>query len=201
MPTVLITAFDAYDCWEQNSSWLALIELTRNLPDQPVVTTRRYPVEFSSMRERLAADLEANYDFALHLGQAPGKGRIELEAIGLNVAGNGAASPGEFGRLIDDGPVAYQSNLPLGDWATKLRKAGIPCQVSHHAGTFLCNATLYLSQFLAQQMALKTRSTFIHLPLDISQALETPRDIATMPAVTMAAAVRLILDEMADESA
>jgi len=39
MPTVLITAFDAYDAWEQNSSWLTLIELTRNLPEQPSVTT------------------------------------------------------------------------------------------------------------------------------------------------------------------
>jgi pyroglutamyl-peptidase len=197
MSTVLVTAFDTYDCWTQNSSWLTLIELTRNLPDRPTVTTRRYPVDFQGMRDRLAADLEANYDYAIHLGQSPGRGRIELEAIGLNVAGAREQMPDDFGRLVDDGPVAYRSDLPLADWAAKIRKAGIPCRVSYHAGAFLCNATLYLSHFLAEQKALPTRAVFIHLPLDVSQTLAECKDYASMPATTMAAAIRLILDELA----
>jgi pyroglutamyl-peptidase len=197
MSTVLVTAFDAYDCWTQNSSWLTLIELTRNLPDRPAVTTRRYPVDFQGMRDRLAADLEANYDYAIHLGQSPGRGRIELEAIGLNVAGVHEQRPDEFGRLVDDGPVAYRTDLPLADWAAKIRKAGIPCRVSYHAGAFLCNATLYLSHFLAEQKALTTRAVFVHLPLDVSQTLGECKDYASMPAATMAIAIQLILDELA----
>lgn len=198
MTSVLLTAFDAYEGWDQNSSWLTLIELTRNLPDRPTVTTRRYPVDFQGMRERLAADLDANYDFAIHLGQAPGRGRIELESVGLNIAGELDQRPDEFFRLVEDGPVAYGSDLPLAEWSAKIRKAGIPCQVSYHAGTYLCNATLYLSHFLAEQKSLTTRSVFIHLPLDVSQVLGKRKDFPTTPATTMAAAVRLILDELAE---
>ena len=69
MPRVLLTAFEPYDRWKANASWLALVELTRNLPEQPQVTTRLYPVDFSEMKERLEADLSAKFDFALHVGQ------------------------------------------------------------------------------------------------------------------------------------
>ncbi len=197
MTSVLLTAFDAYGPWDENSSWLTLIELTRNLPDRPTVTTRRYPVDFQAMRECLARDLDANYDFAIHMGQAPGRGRIELEAIGLNVAGKPDQHPDEFFKLAEEGAVAYRSDLPLAEWSAKLRKAGIPCQVSYNAGTYLCNATLYLSHFLAEQKSLTTRSVFIHLPLDVSQVLASRKDSATMTAATMAAAIRLLLDELA----
>ena len=72
MLSVLITAFEPYDRWPENSSWLALVELTRDLPTNLKVVTRRYPVDFEAARSRLLDDLAANYDFALHLGQAPG---------------------------------------------------------------------------------------------------------------------------------
>jgi len=197
MPTVLVTAYEPYDDWQENSSWLTLIELTKSLPETPAITTRLYPVDFAGMRKRLTDDLEGNFDYALHLGQAPGTGNVQLEAVGLNVGGSSEQTPDEYKPLVAEGPVAYRSDLPLADWADKLRKAGIPSQVSYHAGTFLCNATLYLSHYLAEQKRLKTRSTFIHLPLEISQTLRNSEDLAAMPVGTLVAAVRLILDELA----
>ena len=56
MASILITAFEPYGSWKENSSWLALVELTRDLPEDPKVVTRRYPVDFSTTRERLAED-------------------------------------------------------------------------------------------------------------------------------------------------
>lgn len=197
MTSVLITAFEPYADWSANSSWLTLVELTKNLPDTPRVTTRLYPVDFAAVRQRLSADLAENYDYALHLGQSPGSGQVCLEAIGINVADESHQETGEHRALVTDGPVAYQSPLPLADWAGKLRNAGIPGRVSHHAGTYLCNATLYLSQYLAERDGLKTRSTLVHLPLDISQVLGMDRDSAALPKTTLAAAIRLILDELA----
>ncbi|MBL7043648.1 MAG: pyroglutamyl-peptidase I [Pirellulaceae bacterium] len=197
MPTVLVTAYEPYDTWQENSSWLTLIELTKSLPETPAITTRLYPVDFAGMRKRLTDDLEGDFDYALHLGQAPGIGNVQLEAVGLNVGGSSEQTPDEYKPLVAEGPVAYRSDLPLVEWADKLRKAGIPSQVSYHAGTFLCNATLYLSHYLAEQKRLKTRSTFIHLPLEISQTLSSSEDFAAMPVGTLVAAVRLILDELA----
>jgi pyroglutamyl-peptidase len=193
MTTVLITAFEPYDRWKTNSSWLSLVQLTQDLPREPAVTTRLYPVDFPEVKRRLAEDLQANYDFALHLGQAPGSGRIQLESIGVNIGGSSSQSPDQYRPLIDDGPVAYQSELPLGEWAVLLRRSGVPAQVSFHAGTYLCNAMLYLSCYFAERLSLKTQSAFIHLPLDCSQTAGLREDMASMPVGLSASALRILL--------
>jgi pyroglutamyl-peptidase len=143
--------------------------------------------------------MEFNYDYALHLGQAPGNACVQLEAVAINVGGNSNKLPEEYEPLVHDGPVAYRSDLPLADWASRLRKDGIPSQVSYHAGTYLCNATLYLSQYLTEQKGLKTRSTFIHFPLEISQTLQSRQDLAAMPITTLVATLKLILGEIASD--
>jgi pyroglutamyl-peptidase len=197
MASVLITAFEPYDRWNANSSWLALVELTQNLPREPAVTTRLYPVDFAAVKEKLADDLAANYDYALHLGQAPGSTRIQLESIAINIGGSSVQSPDQYRSLVEGGPVAYQSGLPLGRWAGRLRAGGIPAQISYHAGTFLCNATLYFSCYLAERLGLKTRSAFVHLPLDVTQTADQAPELAALPAATSAAAVRILLAELA----
>lgn len=200
MPTLLLTAFEPYAPWAENSSWLTLVELTKNLPTTPRLTTRRYPVDFGQLRQRLTNDLAANYDYVLHLGQAPGSACIQLETVGLNVAGINGRLPEEYEPLVPEGPSAYRSSLPLADWARKLRSAGIPCQVSYHAGTSLCNAALYLSQHVAEQRHLKTRCALVHLPLETTQTLRGQPDQPSLPGTTLAAAIRLILDEVASEA-
>jgi pyroglutamyl-peptidase len=196
LPSILITAFEPYDRWQENASWLALVALTREMPVGPRIVTRRYPVDFNEVRKRLADDLAANYDVALHLGQAPGIGRIHLEAFGLNVGGHSGQSPDEFQPLVPDGPPAYRSSLPLADWAAKIRELGIPCQVSHHAGTFLCNAVLYLTHHLVAQERLKTRAAFIHLPLAPSQVLTERQDWPSLPSDRCAEAIQAIVSSL-----
>lgn len=196
MTSVLITAFEPYDRWRENSSWLCLQELTRERPTDPAITTRRYPVDFQAAKEKLAQDLKANYDYAIHLGQAPKSAAIRLEVIGLNIGGSCSDASESLNPLAADGPLAYRSDLPLADWAAKLRSAGLPAQVSHHAGTYLCNAMLYWSHYYSQQFALRTRSAFLHLPLDTSQTLAEREELPSLPAAISAAAVRLILEEL-----
>jgi pyroglutamyl-peptidase len=201
MSRVLITAFGPYGSWVENSSWLALVELTRRLPSHPAITTRLYPVDFAAVSERLSQDLQG-HDYSLHLGQAPGATCIQLEAIGINV---GAASIQETDQpkpLVADGPVAYRSQLPLGSWAELLRQAGIPARVSYHAGTYLCNATLYYAQHLCAIHGWNTKSAFLHLPLTIPQSIRGARDepLPAMPSSVAADAIRLILDQITDEA-
>lgn len=197
MRRVLLTAFEPYDRWQENSSWLALIDLTRDLPAEPKLVTRRYPVDFHKARQRLEADLAANYDFAIHLGQAPGSTRVRLEAIGLNVGGASDEHPDGYQPLVADGPVAYRSALPLADWAVRLRSLGIPAQVSYHAGTYLCNAVLYLSHYLAERRGLTTRSAFIHLPLAPEQVVADRAETPSLPISLSSAALRVILAQLA----
>ena len=196
MATVLITAFEPYDRWPENSSWLALVELTRELPPGPKIVTRRYQVDFEAVRSRLHDDLAANYDFVLHLGQAPGISRVHLEAIGVNIGGHSSQTPDQFQPLVPGGPAAYHSGLPLAAWSAKIRELGIPCQVSFHAGTYLCNALLYLTHDIARERQLKTQATFIHLPLAPQQVLAERQDWPTLPSSLCAEAVRLIVQEL-----
>ncbi|MEQ8787384.1 MAG: pyroglutamyl-peptidase I [Pirellulaceae bacterium] len=195
MPRVLITAFEPYDRWKLNASWLALVELTKELPEQPEITTRLYPVDFSEVKQRLAKDLADRYDVALHLGQAPGASSVQIEAVGINVA-QPASPDAEARPLVEDGPMAYRSQLPLAQWAKQLRRGGIPAEVSFHAGTFLCNAALYLSHHYARELACPTRSTFLHLPLAPVQVAEDSRPGPSMPPELSAAAIRLILGDL-----
>lgn len=195
MTSVLITSFEPYGDWKANASWLALVELTRNMPEEPRITTRLYPVDFSQVERKLGEDLAANYDVALHLGQAPGATKIRLEAFGLNIKGEEGDAICQ--TLVPGGPAAYQSELPLDDWAEEIRAAGIPATVSHHAGTYLCNGTLYLSHHLCATRGLRTRSAFVHVPLDTSQVVGSRAERASLPRQLTADALRLLLQQIA----
>lgn len=197
MPRVLLTAYAPYDDWPANASWIALQQLTRDLPDHLDVVTRLYPVDFTEMATRLELDLSSDIDVVLHLGQAPGAARIQLEAIGLNCARERTQRAEEAWPLVPGGPVAYCSTLPLAKWARMLRDQGIPAEVSHHAGVYLCNAVLYLTHHLAAERGFGLQAAFLHLPLDTSQVIDSTQQLASQPAEVTASGLRLLLDDIA----
>ncbi len=193
---ILLTAFDTYDQWQENSSWLALSEYLREHGAMPDVITRRYPVNLTEMKNRLENDLARGIAGVIHLGQRPGANNIQLEAICLNVAGLTHAAGRDFGSLIEGGPVAFRSDCPLGAWAEHLRRQQVPAEVSYHAGTYLCNAIMYLSHHWLQSRHLSIPVAFVHLPLANTQsaALEMPE--RSMELSTMARGVGALIDLM-----
>lgn len=193
---ILLTAFEPYDQWSSNSSWETIVELLRVRGTIPNVITRRYPVSLSRFQERLEVDLARGFDSIIHLGQAPGISQVHLEAIAVNVAGVTEAEGADFGELVVGGPVGYRSGFPLGAWASYLRQSGIPARVSYHAGTYLCNAALYLSHHWLETHGKAGRVAFIHLPLSDQQVKESGRSLASMPLDTMVKAVGLLLDRI-----
>jgi pyroglutamyl-peptidase len=200
MTRVLLTAFEPYGPWTENAAWMLLQHLTQKLPTEPQITTRLYPVEFAALRECLSSDLQNNYDVALLLGQAPGSAQIALESIAINVALPLETKPNEAIPLTDDGPVAYRSSLPLKDWSREIQSLGIPTTISHHAGTYLCNAAFYLAHYLTQQYRLPTQIGFIHVPLTLSQAVKATQETASLPVEVTSRAVQWILESLASNS-
>ncbi len=189
MTRILLTAFEPYDRWQENSSWSALVDLTNWYDGVAEITTRRYPVDLTRMSEQLRKDLQQDYDFAIHLGQSPGATHIKLEAIGLNVRGDGTP-------LIEDAPAAYQSPLKLPPLESSLVNAGIPVEISHHAGTYLCNAALFLSQHYAESFGLNTKSLFVHVPLSPAQAAKDSGRLASMSTPMSSAAIAIIVGQL-----
>lgn len=195
---VLLTAFEPYEQWKENSSWLTLVEMLKDKPQAPELVTRRYPVDLAAMRDKLYKDLQLGFDAIIHLGQSPGSSQIKLESIAVNVAGRVEHCGDELNSIEDHGPVAYRSPLPLGRWADLLREHTIPTVVSYHAGTYLCNATLYSSIHLGRTMPQPPLVGFIHLPLTMQQAAASLLPLASMDVRTMASAIRLLLVDLAE---
>jgi len=50
---ILVTAFEPYDVWRENASWLVLMEYLRTRPTDSRITTRRYPVDFEQLKTKL----------------------------------------------------------------------------------------------------------------------------------------------------
>ena len=193
MTRVLLTAFQPYENWATNASWLALVELTRDLPPHLDVTTRLYPVDYDGLLDRLTGDLYDHYDYAILTGQAPGRARIEFETVALNLASDGPSGNGSERQLIADAPLAYSSRIQAEPLCHTVRAAGIPAAVSYHAGTYLCNAALFLALHQIATEQLKTESIFVHMPIDASQAATCSDPIPSLPASMSAQALRIIL--------
>ncbi len=200
MTSVLLTAFAPFAHWEDNSSWLALQALTKNRPDHLHLVTRRYPVEYALARQQLERDLADHpFDFAIHLGQSARASKIEIESIALNVAEYFADGRTYHKTLCPDGPIAYQTQLPVVEFDQLLSEQSIPCRVSYHAGTFLCNAIYYWSHYLAAQSGSAMLSLFLHLPLAPEQSSEVNTEFVGSPLdpEVTARAVRSILLRLA----
>lgn len=191
MARVLLTAFAPFAHWEENSSWLALQSFTLDLPDDVELTTRRYAVDYSETRQQLERDLENEYDFAIHLGQSALASSVELEVIALNAAEFIADGQRRHQTLCSGGPTAYQSTLPVESLCDLVNESGVPCRVSHHAGTYLCNAIFYWSQHISAQRDLTMQSLFIHLPLAPVQMADTNGQNVGAPLTSDMAALAL----------
>jgi pyroglutamyl-peptidase len=97
-------------------------------------------------------------------------------------------------KILQDGPDAYFSTLPVNDIVAAINAQGIPAAVSLSAGAFLCNHVFYVAQnkFVESDV----RSGFVHVPLMDSQAAEFP-GLPTMPLDQMVTAVRAMLEVVA----
>ncbi len=192
---VLLTAFDAYEQWPSNSSWLAMVEYLRTRDSQVDLTTRRYPVDLIKMQAKLYDDLNRGFDAVLHLGQAPGAGLVRLESIAINVGGKLDSTEAELAPLIESAPLAYRSGMPLGKWVEELRLSSVPACVSYHAGTYLCNAIMFLSLHWHAERQLHTPVGFIHLPLASEQVSVTGPQLPSLPLSTLTQAIRVVMSE------
>src|SRR5499426_638354 len=146
--TILVTGFEPFGAHSANpTEGLAKAVDGRRIGDfgvQGVVL----PVHHADTAARLGALLaESNPEAVLHLGLAAGRARIALERVAVNVMD--FDTPDNAGHLARGdpceagGPAAYLSTLPLDAILPALLAEGVPAYVSHTAGTYLCNLTMY----------------------------------------------------------
>jgi pyroglutamyl-peptidase len=143
-----------------------------------------------------AAIAELRPQLVLCVGQAGGRAQVSVERVALNLADaripdNAGMQPTDS-ALIANAPHAYFAALPVKQVVERLHAAGIPAEISHHAGNFVCNAVLYALCHHIAHHAPDLRGGFIHLPFLPEQARERP-NMPSMALATMIEALRVAI--------
>jgi len=157
--------------------------------------------------------------FIVSLGLAPGETVLRFESTAINrldfgVSDNHGVRPTD-GRPIDpDGPPARMATWDAYRLAGMLRAAGLPARVSHHAGTHLCNATLYAALGAMEAQDMPGPCGFFHLPYLPEQVARfmseapaggdlapmTPRALPSMAFDDQLSALRLVLKSLSQSA-
>lgn len=171
MPTILLTGFDPFDHAAINPSWLAARALDGQRIGGHLVVAAQLPTVFDRALERLHTLLAQHRPaLVLCLGLAGGRSALSIERVGINL--NDARIPDNQGQqpidtpVVPGAPAAYFATVPIKAMLQAARRAGVAAEVSHSAGTFVCNHVLYgLLHALAQGHAAPgARGGFVHLP-------------------------------------
>lgn len=163
---LLITGFDPFGGADINPAW----EAVKQLPDRIGSFTLRkleIPTVFGLGAQRV---LEAAEDFhpdvILCVGQAGTRSAVTPERIAVNIRDaripDNAGNTPEGEPVVEGGPTAYFSTLPVKEMAAAIRAQNLPGQVSNSAGAFVCNDTLYL--LLHHYAGSQVKAGFIHVP-------------------------------------
>jgi pyroglutamyl-peptidase len=190
---ILLTGFEPFGKATLNPSG----EIVKQISGENIVTAI-LPVAYAKSAERLMQLIaEHNPEVVICLGQAEGRTQITPERIAINLddarlADNEGVMRNEMPILLD-GPVAYESTLPIKEIVKAINDAGVAAAVSLSAGAFLCNHVFYVAQ--DHFKGTRVRSGFVHVPLMDQQAGEFP-GLPTMPLEQMVTAVRVMLEAL-----
>ena len=89
--------------------------------------------------------------------------RLAVNVAHARIADNAGARPIDD-ELVPGGEAARRVPFDPRTAANAAIAAGCPCDVSSHAGTFLCNAALYHALGQAAQHPSRPRVAFVHVP-------------------------------------
>jgi pyroglutamyl-peptidase len=191
MTTILLTGFEPFGTATSNPSG----EIVKQISGENIVTAI-LPVAYAQSAEQLLSLIEQhNPDVVVCLGQAEGRTHITPEKMAINLddarlADNEGVLRSDV-KILEDGPDAYFTTLPVKDMVEAMKAQGIPAVVSLSAGAFLCNHVFYVAQ--NKFVGTAVRSGFVHVPLMDSQGPEFP-GLPTMPLDQMVTAVRAMLE-------
>lgn len=197
MKTILVTGFEPFLDHGDNPTQKIAAAIDGEVIGEYKVKTAVLPVTFSeaagSVREKIE---EFKPDAVIMLGLAAGRNRITPERVAINcndgeVDNNGVKKQDE--EIVEGGPAAYFSTLPIRTFVDRLTEAEIPASISNTAGTYVCNNIMYQTLHYLGECGLSIPAGFVHVPASQQMALEKP-GLASMSEEEMLKAVRLMIE-------
>lgn len=175
MKTVLLTGFEPFGGEDINPAWEVAKQLNEKEFGEYKIVSKQVPTVFHKSIQILQSYIdEFEPAIIICIGQAGGRADITVERIAINIddariADNEGNQPVDI-PVIEEGPVAYWSTLPLKAIVKKLRAEGIPASVSQTAGTFVCNHLFYGLMHVLAKSENEARGGFVHIPFLPEQA-------------------------------
>ncbi|MBL9213102.1 MAG: pyroglutamyl-peptidase I [Opitutaceae bacterium] len=193
--TVLLTGFEPFGGDVRNPSAEIVAALQGRIIRGRRVVGVVLPCAFTTSTATLRRLLrEHRPELVLATGLAGGRAGLSVERIAINVQDaripdNAGAQPIDR-PVVRGGPAAYWSTLPVKAIVARLRREGLPADVSQTAGTFVCNHVFY---FLMHALRRRrgVRGGFVHVPWLPEQA--EPGGPA-MPLATVATAIAAAIE-------
>jgi pyroglutamyl-peptidase len=195
--TILLTGFEPFGGETINPSQEIVRALNGEIIDGHRVVGAILPVAFATTGPMLEALLDAHRPvLAVALGQAGGGSELIFERVAINlidarIADNDGAQPIDE-RIVDSGPGAYFSTLPVKAMAAHVCALGIPASSSLSAGSFVCNQAFFVLAHLIDQKHPDVRGGFVHVPWLPEQVADRP-DQPSMALETMITGIRAAL--------
>ena len=165
---ILVTGFEPFGGDRVNPSR----EVARQLDGRRVaghaITGRCLPCAFEAALPALQSLIDdLRPGLVIALGLAGSRSAVSIERVAINlidarIADNAGAQPIDL-PVIPGAPAAYFASLPVKAIHAGLREAGIPSEVSHSAGTFVCNQVFFALMHRLRAFP-QAKGGFIHLP-------------------------------------
>ncbi len=132
------------------------------------------------------------------VGLAGGRSAIGVERVAVNlvdarIPDNDGAQPIDEPSL-EGAPDARFATIPVKAVVRAIADAGIPAELSHSAGTFVCNH-VFFHALDAASLRPGTRAGFIHVPWDAEHA---PAGAPSLPLPEIATAIEIAVRTSVD---
>ena len=173
MKKVLITGFDPFGGEKINPAY----EAVKLLPDEiggAKIVKKEIPTVFQKGPDAVYEAIQENQpNFVLCIGQAGGRSQVTPEWVGINfrnarIADNEGNQPLQT-SVVENGPEAYFTMLPVFRMVEKMKENGIPASVSYTAGTYVCNDVMYSVLHYCHTEFKDVKGGFMHVPFATEQ--------------------------------
>ena len=190
---MLLTGFEPFGDDAVNPSGEAVRMVAARWTGPATLATAVLPVTFAGsatcLRELLS---EHRPEIVIATGLAGGRAAIGVERIAVNlldarIPDNDGAQPVDM-PSIPGAPAARFATLPVKEIARRIADAGIPAEVSHSAGTFVCNHVFFTA---LEAAASGTRAGFVHVPWSAEHA--PSHEAAALPLADIVRALEIAM--------
>lgn len=203
MKKILITGFEPFGNDKINPALEAVRLIAGRKLKGGEISICQVPVVRYKSIDVVKQAIEDQQPYAvITVGQASGRTAITPERIAINV--DDFRIPDNDGiQVIDEpvvegGPDAYFTTLPVKAMVSAMQSEGIPAMVSNTAGTFVCNHLFYGIQHYLKDSNI--RHGFVHIPLLPEQSVDGSQPTMKLEQIAegLAIAAQAIIDNDKD---